>query len=704
MKLIHHHVTQHTLHLQRSRWYILAILAILAFGVLSVCLLALLPLRGAGASQQHPGISYGLINTFLAASLLSFLGLLLALIALNRQRDRIFSLEKSVQDDKNLVQIIFDEAPIGICVMRGYQHTPMMNKEYLAITGRTGESLANTDWNQITYPPDLEADLAQFSRLEKGEISSYSIEKRLVRPDGSLVWVAMSICSISGAGVEGADHICMLQDITARKESEASHRESERSKSVFLNQLPGLAYRCKYDPEWTMEFLSSGCLELTGYNPEELTGNRDISFTEIILPEYRMPIWDEWKRVLAAKTNFTYEYEIRTKDGRHKWVLEHGQGIYSSNGNVKALEGIMIDITEKKVEEQEKLFLLDHDPLTNLFSRTYFQTALSALTTNNNLPLSLIIANVNGMRLINDAFGHHAGDSLLVDVASLLSHFCQADDVLARIGDDEFCLLMPKTDSANLDRRVNAIKEAIGAHNAHYAASGRAAASGIKQYGSISLALGYATTTSLDFDLMKAASEMMHESKTLERNSNSNNVLQSILVTLEERSPDTERHGIRLAAMTKRVGEHIGLGEQALNDLRLFSVLHDIGKIAIDSQILNKPGPLTAEEWAIMRTHSEVGYRIAMSSPDFRKVAPFILSHHERWDGRGYPQGIKNETIPLPSRILAIADSYDAMTEQRPYRKPLSHNAALEEIRKCAGTQFDPTLVDAFLECANDLP
>jgi len=150
--------------------------------------------------------------------------------------------------------------------------------------------------------------------------------------------------------------------------------------------------------------------------------------------------------------------------------------------------------------------------------------------------------------------------------------------------------------------------------------------------------------------------------------------------------------------------EHIGLGEQALNDLRLFSVLHDIGKIAIDSQILNKPGPLTAEEWAIMRTHSEVGYRIAMSSPDFRKVAPFILSHHERWDGRGYPQGIKDETIPLPSRILAIADSYDAMTEQRPYRKPLSHNAALEEIRKCAGTQFDPTLVDAFLECANDLP
>ena len=135
MKLIHHHVTQHTLHLQRSRWYILAILAILAFGVLSVCLLALLPLRGAGASQQHPGISYGLINTFLAASLLSFLGLLLALIALNRQRDRIFSLEKSVQDDKNLVQIIFDEAPIGICVMRGYQHTPMMKRNTSPLLG-----------------------------------------------------------------------------------------------------------------------------------------------------------------------------------------------------------------------------------------------------------------------------------------------------------------------------------------------------------------------------------------------------------------------------------------------------------------------------------------------------------------------------------------------------------------------------------------
>lgn len=631
-------------------------------------------------------------------------GFLCLISALNTQQNTIDALGKSAQDNKNLIHIIFDEAPIGICVMKGYRHAAMMNRQYLAITGRTEEFLVNNDWTQITYPPDLQADLAQFVRLEKGEIPGYTIEKRLVRPDVSTVWVAMSIWSIAIDGVEGADHLCMLEDITARKENEAGLRESERSKSVFLSQLPGLAYRCKYDPEWTMEFLSSGCLELTGYSPDELIGNRDISFTEIILPEYRMPIWDEMKRVLTAKTNFTYEYEIRTKDGRHKWILEHGQGILSSNGTVEALEGIMIDITEKKVQEQEKLFLLDHDPLTNLFSRTYFQAALAALDTSENLPISAIMANINGMRLVNDAFGHHAGDSLLVDVASLLSHFCQTDDILARIGDDEFCLLMPKTDANQLEHRVTAIKEGIAACNEQNSSFDSGTRSSTKAYGSLSIALGYATATTLNSNFMKAASEMMRESKTLERNSNSNNVLQSILVTLAERSPETERHGVRLATITEKMGKHIGLSEQALNDLRLFSVLHDIGKIAIDSQILNKPGPLTDDEWKIMKTHSEVGYRIAMSSPDFRKVAPYILSHHERWDGHGYPQGIKDETIPVPSRILAIADSYDAMTEQRPYRKPLSHNAAIEEIRKCAGTQFDPTLVSVFLECANDLP
>jgi HD-GYP domain-containing protein (c-di-GMP phosphodiesterase class II) len=127
-------------------------------------------------------------------------------------------------------------------------------------------------------------------------------------------------------------------------------------------------------------------------------------------------------------------------------------------------------------------------------------------------------------------------------------------------------------------------------------------------------------------------------------------------------------------------------------------MLHDIGKIGIDNSILNKPGKLSKNEWEIMKKHSEIGYRIAMSSPELEPIAEYILAHHERWDGNGYPQGLKGEEIPLLSRILAVVDSYDAMTEDRVYRKAMTHQAAIEEIKKNAGTQFDPNIAQIFID------
>ena len=169
------------------------------------------------------------------------------------------------------------------------------------------------------------------------------------------------------------------------------------------------------------------------------------------------------------------------------------------------------------------------------------------------------------------------------------------------------------------------------------------------------------------------------------------------MATLYARSNETEEHGRRLAQLTKMIGEQIGLGQSALDDLELLSMLHDIGKVGIDDRILKKPGQLTSDEWVQMKKHSEIGYRIAMATPELQHIAGLILRHHERWDGSGYPGGLKGLDIPLASRILSIADAFDAMTENRVYREALSKESAIIELQAYAGEQFDPELTEVFV-------
>ena len=170
------------------------------------------------------------------------------------------------------------------------------------------------------------------------------------------------------------------------------------------------------------------------------------------------------------------------------------------------------------------------------------------------------------------------------------------------------------------------------------------------------------------------------------------------MASLYAKSQETEEHGQRLGEFCLMLADELGLSQSDKDELILLSKLHDIGKIGIDDTILNKPGKLSEEEWKVMKQHPEIGYRIAKSTPQLDHIADYILYHHERWDGKGYPEGLAGEEIPLVARILSLADAYDAMTEDRVYRKALSKEEALEEIRRNAGIQFDPKLANIFVK------
>lgn len=361
------------------------------------------------------------------------------------------------------------------------------------------------------------------------------------------------------------------------------------------------------------------------------------------------------------------------------------------------IKGILInfhDITERKIREAQILYLSYQDSLTGLHNHTFFQNEKKRIDVESQLPLSVITGDINGLKKTNELLGQVQGDKILVEFAKILSSCCRQEDIIARIGGDEFGILLPCTSKEVADERIKKINSACAGYNR-------------KVFGEpyhISISMGAATKacTSESLDrVIHDAEDCMCKRKLLECKSFRSSIIASMKMTLFVKSQETEEHAHRLIELSKSVGQAIGLTNQQFDELELFSTLHDIGKIGIDDQILNKPGKLTDLEWVEMKKHTEVGYRIAMASPELMSIAHYILTHHERWDGKGYPVGLAGESIPLLSRILSVTDAYDAMTEDRPYRKGMLKQDAIAEIIKNAGTQFDPAIAKLFVEIQN---
>ncbi|QAT42953.1 HD domain-containing phosphohydrolase [Aminipila luticellarii] len=474
-----------------------------------------------------------------------------------------------------------------------------------------------------------------------------------------------------------------------RELSEAKEKIS-RERSLFKTTLQSLGDGViSTDKYGRISLMNRAAEELTGWSVEEARGEifqkvfplvHELSGKECDCPAAQV--------LRLGRAVELEEYTLLIQKTGHRLAIEDSAApVKDEHGNLIGAVIVFRDFTEKKQKQEQILYLSYHDQLTGLYNRRFFEEELQRLDKDSNIPFSIAMIDVNGLKLTNDAFGHTMGDKLLKRVARVLKEGCRGEDVVARIGGDEFIILLPHTEQEETEERVKQIYKTIEQ----------------EKLGDIiiSVSIGCAVKSNADMSLDEViikAEEQMYMKKITESQSMRHKTIQAIVNTLNEKNERERIHSEKVSEISKEIGQKMNLDGETVKELETAGLMHDIGKIIISEEILNKPGKLTESEYQEMKRHPECGYQILRSVNAYSSLAENVLYHHERWDGNGYPRGLKGEEIPLLSRIIAIADSFEAMTAKRPYKEAMTVEASVHELIKNSGTQFDPQIVQVFVE------
>lgn len=339
------------------------------------------------------------------------------------------------------------------------------------------------------------------------------------------------------------------------------------------------------------------------------------------------------------------------------------------------------------VEHSEKInYLRDHDQVSQLYTRRYFESELYRYNDPEHYPLTYMMIDIDGLKIINDAYGRQTGDLIIKEIGTYLLGDFKDLHCAARWGSDEFILLLSHYGPHECESLIKSLKEYLY-EKTH-------------KFSGINISYGYAIKQEKTKDalpLLQEAEEHLYSNKLLVSSSVRGELLESITTTLHEKNPREECHSRRVSEICEQIAIQMGFSQFEVKKVKVAGLMHDIGKIIVAEHILNKPGKLNHDEWQEVKKHPQMGYKILSASKDTMDLANAVLTHHERYDGKGYPQNLKGEEIPLLGRIISVADAYDAMTGPRTYKEVLSREAAIEEIKRNSGTQFDPSIVEAFL-------
>jgi diguanylate cyclase (GGDEF)-like protein/PAS domain S-box-containing protein len=391
------------------------------------------------------------------------------------------------------------------------------------------------------------------------------------------------------------------------------------------------------------------------------------------------------RRLIESKAPQDCELRMINNSGQVFWTHLQATSVTDEEGNPTS-RIVITEITERKKAEEQLRHLSFHDQLTGLYNRHYLEEEMKRLDTARQLPIGIIMADLNGLKLTNDTYGHDTGDEMLKKAALILKEACREEDIITRWGGDEFILLLPQTSDEILVDICKRIKTLVSG--------------AVVRDVPVSIALGKAIKSEPAESLIEAlkkAEDEMYRQKVIESRSTKNVALEALIEALAAKSFETKEHTQKMQDMAFKIGEKYGLSDSELIRLNLLVTLHDIGKINISEKLLTKSKPLSDDEWSILKKHPEIGYRVAIATEDFAHVAEDILAHHEWWNGKGYPRGLENSEIPLLARIVTIVDAYEIMKNGRPYKPPKTEEKIIAELKRCSGAQFDPELADILL-------
>lgn len=611
---------------------------------------------------------------------------------------RIITYEgKSLATERELVEsevrfrAVCERAPVGITVETA-EHILYANSELANILGMTVSEIESTSWKSYTHPDDLREDIENFEKLVAGAYDKYDHIKRYLLFDGKTVWIHLFV-SVLHRDTDASRnvYICIIQDITKETERENNLIESERRQkevSAFLTTLLDAMPDHVFYKNTKGEYL--GCnkaYELaSGISRKDLIGKSDFDIYDKNTAQLFV---DADQKVLLDAEETRSEETVIYPNG-DRIITETIKTRYlDSEGKIAGVIGISRDITDRKREQEKIEYLSVHDVMTGLYNRMYYDAELDRVDSSRMLPYSIITVDIDSLKLTNDMFGHSEGDQLIIQTANLLKKHC-GNGIVARVGGDEFSILLPGVGDAELNDIVNGIHSQL---EEEWNSNDESPAL-------LSASLGYATKSRSEqtiAEIVNTAEENMYRRKLLKHQSIRSTLLSTIKELLFAKNNETKQHADRMLDLAKKIGTEVGLSEADMDALELMATLHDVGKIGINNSILSKPGMLDEMEWAEIRKHPEIGYRIALTIPELQNIASYILCHHERWDGTGYPQGLAGEEIPYISRIISVIDAFDAMTETRPYRNAVTEREASEEILAQAGTQFDPEIARTFV-------